>query len=60
MAGGITSVRFDAHRVWIKVAVLLPGEKTPVEWQVENEKASSGGRARDTLRPRLGPLHYIE
>ena len=36
----ITFVGLDAHKEWIKVAALLPGESKAVEWQVANEKAA--------------------
>jgi hypothetical protein len=39
MKKGITFVGMDAHKVAIKLAVLLPGETKPVEWQLSNEKA---------------------
>jgi hypothetical protein len=35
----ITFVGLDAHKEWIKVAPLLPGEGKAIEWQVANEKA---------------------
>jgi hypothetical protein len=50
MAKAITSVGLDAHKVWIKVCVLLPGESKPVEWQVENEKASVRRMVRKVQR----------
>ena len=36
----ITFVGMDAHKVAIKLAVLLPGQTKPVEWQLANEKAA--------------------
>jgi len=40
MQKGITFVGLDAHKEWIRVATLLPGESKPLEWQVANEKAT--------------------
>jgi transposase len=40
MEKGITFVGMDAHKEWIKLAVLLAGQTKPVEWQVANEKAA--------------------
>src|SRR5881628_2926916 len=37
---GITFVGMDAHKKAINVAMLLPGVKQPVEWQVANEPAA--------------------
>lgn len=37
---GITFVGMDAHKKAINVAMLLPGRKDPVEWQVANEPAA--------------------
>jgi hypothetical protein len=35
-----THVGLDAHKVAIMVAVLLPGESRPVEWQISNDAAA--------------------
>ena len=40
MGKAITYVGMDAHKEAISVAVLLPGETKPIEWQVANEKAA--------------------
>jgi transposase len=32
-----TFVGLDVHKRWINVAVLLPGQDTPVEWRIANE-----------------------
>ncbi len=58
MAKGITSVGLDAHKVWIKVAVLLPGEKKPVEWQAENEKSAVRRMVRKVWRLAPGDLQF--
>lgn len=34
---GSTFVGLDVHKVWINVAVLLPGHQTPIEWKIQNE-----------------------
>ncbi len=58
MAKGITSVGMDAHKVWIKVAILLPREKKPVEWRVENEKASVRRMVRKVQRLARGDVRF--
>lgn len=59
MAEPITTfVGLDAHKVWIKVAVLLPGESKPVEWQVENEKASVRRMVRKVQRIAPGEVAF--
>jgi len=30
-------VGLDVHKQWINVAVLLPGQDTPIEWRIVNE-----------------------
>lgn len=40
MRKAITFVGMDAHKVSIKLAVLLSDQAKPVEWQVANEKAA--------------------
>jgi len=32
-----TFVGLDVHKVWIHVAMLLPGHDAPVEWRIQNE-----------------------
>lgn len=39
-ANGITFVGMDAHKKAISVAMLLPGQNEPVEWQLANEPAA--------------------
>lgn len=39
-ANGITFVGMDAHKKAISVAMLLPGQNEPVEWQLTNEPAA--------------------
>jgi hypothetical protein len=40
----------DAHKVAIKLAVLLPGQSKPVEWQLANEKAAVRRMVRKVQR----------
>ena len=40
MKKGITHVGMDAHKVAIKLAVVLPEQTKPVEWQLANEKVA--------------------
>jgi transposase len=53
-----TFVGLDAHKVSIKVAVLMPGESKPVEWQVENEKASVRRMVRKVQRLAPGEVRF--
>ena len=50
MEKGITFVGMDAHKVAIKLAVLLLGETKPVEWQLANEKAAVRRMVRKVQR----------
>ena len=54
----ITFVGLDAHKESIKVAVLLPGETKPVEWQVDNEKASVRRMLRKVERLGSGEARF--
>lgn len=36
MTKGITYVGLDVHKKSVNVAMLLPGQRTPVEWELEN------------------------
>ena len=47
---GITFVGMDAHKKAINVAMLLPGTKQPVEWQVANEPAAIRRLAKKLVR----------
>jgi transposase len=53
-----TFVGLDAHKVSIKVAVLMPGESKPVEWQVENERASVRRMVRKVQRLAPGDVAF--
>ena len=46
---GITCVDLDAHEEAINVAMLLPGQTRPVEWQTSNEEAAVRRTARKVL-----------
>lgn len=46
----ITFVGLDAHKDSISVAMLLPGQEKPVEWQCANEKASVRRMVRKVLQ----------
>jgi hypothetical protein len=50
MKKGITFVGMDSHKVAIKLAVLVPGETKPVEWQLSNEKAAVRRMVRKVQR----------
>jgi hypothetical protein len=52
MEKGTTFVGLDVHKDAINVAMLLPGEIRPVEWQVSND--SGGGSPAGEEAPALG------
>jgi hypothetical protein len=58
MKKGITFVGMDAHKVAIKLAVLLPGETKPVEWQLANEKAAVRRMVRKVQRMAPGDVRF--
>ena len=58
MKKGITYVGMDAHKVAIKLAVLLAGETKPVEWQVANEKAAMRRMVRKVQRLAPGEVRF--
>jgi len=58
MGEGITFVGLDAHKVAINVAVLLPGETKPVEWQVANEKTAVRRMVRKVQRQAPGEVRF--
>ncbi len=53
---GITFVGMDAHKKAINVAMLLPGQLEPVEWQVANEPAAIRRLARKLEREAPGEV----
>ena len=52
----ITFVGMDAHKKAINVAMLLPGAKQPVEWQVANEAAAIRRLAKRLVREAPGEV----
>jgi len=58
MAESITVVGMDAHKEWIKVALLLPGGTKAVEWQVASEKAAVRRMVRKAQRLGRGEVHF--
>src|SRR5512145_3362585 len=50
MKKAITFVGMDAHKVAIKLAVLLPEATKPVEWETANEKSSVRRMVRKVQR----------
>jgi transposase len=58
MVEGITVVGMDAHKVWIKVALLLAGETKAVEWRVANEKAAVRRMVKKAQRLAGGKVHF--
>lgn len=50
MKKGIAYVGMDVHKKSINVAMLLPGEKKPVEWQFKNDARSLRRFARKVVR----------
>lgn len=53
---GITFVGMDAHKKAINVAMLLPGQDEPVEWQLANEPAAIRRLARKLQREAPGEV----
>lgn len=53
---GITFVGMDAHKQAIQVAMLLPGQNQPVEWQVANQPAAIRRLARKLQREAPGEV----
>ena len=52
----ITFVGMDAHKKAINVAMLLPGAKQPVEWQVANEPGAIRRLAKKLAREAPGEV----
>ena len=53
---GITFVGMDAHKKAISVAMLLPGQHQPVEWQLANEPAAIRRLAKKLQREAPGEV----
>ena len=58
MEKGITYVGLDAHKVAINVAMLLPGESRPVEWQTSNDAAAVRRLVRKVQRAAGGEVRF--
>jgi len=56
MEKGTTFVGLDVHKEAINVAVLLPGERRPVEWQTSNDAAAIRRWVRKLQRSACGDL----
>ena len=56
MRKGITFVGMDAHKKAINVAMLLPGSRSPVDWQVTNEPAAVRRLVRKLRREASGEV----
>jgi len=57
IANANTFVGVDAHKSSLHVAMLLPGGRAPVAWQVANEPAAVRRLARKLQREATGELH---
>lgn len=58
MEKGITYVGLDAHKEAINVAMLLPGESRPVEWQTSNDAAAVRRLVRKVRRAAGGEVRF--
>jgi transposase len=56
MEKGTTFVGLDVHKDAINVAMLLPGETRPVEWQVSNDPAAVRRLVRKLQRSAVGEV----
>ena len=56
VTNGITFVGMDAHKKAINVAMLLPGQNEPVEWQLANEPAAIRRLAKKLQREAPGEV----
>lgn len=56
MNQGITFVGMDAHKKSISVAMLLPGQEKPIEWQVANEPGAVKRMVRKIEREAPGEV----
>jgi transposase len=58
MEEGITFVGLDAHKKAIAVAMLLPGERVPIAWEVPNEPAAVRRMVRKVEREAPGEVRF--
>ena len=58
MEKGITFVGQDAHKVMIKVSMLLPEETKPLEWEVPNEVGAVRRMVRKVQRQAPGEVRF--
>ena len=58
MEKSITFVGLDAHKVAINVAVFLPGETKPLEWQLANDLSSVRRMVRKVQRQAGGEVRF--
>jgi transposase len=56
--GSTTFVGLDAHKASISVAMLLPEEMKPVEWQCTNERAVVRRMVRKVMRQAPGEVRF--
>jgi len=55
---GITFVGLDAHKLWIMVAMLLPGREVAIEWRVPNEPRAIRRMLRRIEREAPGEVRF--
>jgi hypothetical protein len=53
---GITWVGLDAHKASISIAMLLPGQRQPMEWETANQPAAVRRLARKLVRESPGEV----
>ena len=58
MEEGITFVALDAHKVENQVAMLLPGQAKPVEWDCVNERTAVRRMVRRVQRQAPGEVRF--
>ena len=56
--GNTTHVGLDAHKAAIMVAVLLPGESRPVEWQISNDGTAVRKLVKKVQRMAMGRTRF--
>src|SRR5258708_5542835 len=58
MDEGTTVVGLDAHKVEDHVAMLLPGDNRPVQWQCANERGAVRRMVRKVMRQAPGGVRF--